>query len=355
MKRLLIAAVILTVIIIAGCTSQFISSGIIYMQQNETDKALEQFQLAVKNEPNNPEAYMWLGRAYSDKGEYEKAADNLVKALEVDTTGKTLETMRDDYGLYWAILYNAGLSFTKNEDAKERFNDYETWLRTAMEVKDTVLNDKSLIILYAETGNEEEMKEAVESAREKNPEDVSILFNIAKYHIDEREYDKARDYLEKAVKIDPDNLQVEFWLAQLYYAEGYNDEALKVFKQLETQIEKMDEEEKEQLENIYIDAVLKIASIYQDQKDYKNAIIYYEKAYKIDDTDANTLYQLGAAYYSAKNYSKALEIFDAFLEKLGQEMSVIYLIKSDCLNKLGRTNEALEMYEKYEELKKQGK
>ncbi|MDY6786868.1 MAG: tetratricopeptide repeat protein [candidate division WOR-3 bacterium] len=355
MKRLLIAAVILTVIVIAGCTNQFISSGIIYMQQNETDKALEQFQLAVENEPNNPEAYMWLGRAYADKGEYEKAAENVVKALEADTTGATLKTMREDYGLYWAILYNAGLGFRNSENIKERFSDYETWLKTAMEVKDTILNDKSLIILYAEAGSEEDMVKAVESARKKNPEDVSILFNIAKYYIDEEEYDKARSYLKKAVKIDPDNLQVEFWLAQLYYAEGYNDEALKIFKQLETQIEKMDEEEKEELKNIYIDIILKTASIYQEKKDYKNAIIYYEKAYKIDDTDANTLYQLGAAYYSAKNYSKALEVFDTFLEKSGQEMSVVYLIKSDCLNKLGRKKEALEMYEKYEELKKQGK
>ena len=45
-------------------------------------------------------------------------------------------------------------------------------------------------------------------------------------------------------------------------------------------------------------------------EDYETAIANLAKAYQYDNTNVNTLYYLGNAYYSSGNTDKAQEIFD---------------------------------------------
>ncbi len=353
--RVLMLIFALLIITIAGCNSQFISSGIIYMQQNDMDKAIQQFQLAIENEPNNPQAYLWLGKAYGEKKDYEKASSYFIQALEKDTTSKVLDEMKNNYEFFWAILFNAGIGFRKNNDSKERFNDYEKWLLTAEQVKDTFLNYDYLVLLYGNVGNEKEMLKSYNKSITKFPENLTVIFNVAKYYINNEQYDIAKDFLEKAKSIDPKNPNITFYLASIYKEIGKKDKAIEEFKKMEKIYNEMDDKKKAKFKGIYKESLYEVGLLYTAKKNYKNAIIFYDKAYQIDNTDLGVIKQLAYAYYLAKNFSKAIDMINVYFETGGEEESQLYLVKSDCLNRIGKKNKALETYKKYEELKKKGK
>jgi tetratricopeptide (TPR) repeat protein len=48
----------------------------------------------------------------------------------------------------------------------------------------------------------------------------------------ERRYDKAAEFLEKAVKIRPDSIFANSWLAWAYWKEGNKAKALEIYKKL---------------------------------------------------------------------------------------------------------------------------
>ncbi len=354
MKGKIILLTIIAILIIVGCSSQFMSSGVIYMQQNNMEKAIEQFTLEIKSNPNNAEAYIWLGRAYVELNEYDKAADYMSKAIEVDTSDAILNKMRNEPGLYWATFYRAGNEFQTDEAAKEKTGSYEKWLKNAIMIKDTVINYKSFILLYASAKDEKSLLEIYEISKSKFPNDISIIFNVAKYYIDEKDYDKAYKHLEAADKINPNNPQVKFYLGDINYSKGNYKKALEDFKAFEKHYEKLNDEQKDKEKGIFQNIVYLMADCYTNNKDYKNAIIYFDKAFSMNNDDYQALYQLSLSYYNAKNYTKTIETIDTFIELFG-ENSAAYLIKAQAYTKLGKDNKAIEMYDKYKELEKQGK
>jgi tetratricopeptide (TPR) repeat protein len=72
--------------------SKFMESGKSYMRLKEYDKAIEQFKEAIKTNPNNASAYIWLGRAYVATGQFEEASKAFDKARKLSPY-ETMETI----------------------------------------------------------------------------------------------------------------------------------------------------------------------------------------------------------------------------------------------------------------------
>lgn len=357
MKYFSYAAVILVLaaVLMTGCQNQYMEAGNIYLRQGDFEKALYQFEEASKIEPNNYVPYIGLARAYGYMKDYPRSAEYMLKAMNVDTTGNALKEMQNEYEFFWAVLYNAGVGFRNNDDAAEKFETYEKYLKTAESIKDTFRNYDNLVLLYIAVGDEKKMLESYEKSVENYPENLAIMFNVAKYYIDAKKYENAKSYLEEARKLDEKNPSIAYYLGYMNYTMGKNDAALKEFKNLETIYNGLDEAGKKSNEAIYQDALALIGSIYKLQKKYSDSADYYKKAYEMNQDDMNALYDLGMAYYLAQKYNESIETINLYMEKTGDESSNLYLILSDCYNKKKNTEKALEYYKKYDELKKQGK
>jgi len=70
--------------------------GIIFLQNNLIDDAIEQFRLAIETDPNYLESYNNLGLTYLQTGEYKKAIEVLGRGMERD---KQFTDMHNNYGL----------------------------------------------------------------------------------------------------------------------------------------------------------------------------------------------------------------------------------------------------------------
>ena len=69
------------------------------------------------------------------------------------------------------------------------------------------------------------------SMLEKEPNNVSILLTLGKLSVTKtQEFEKAINRLTKAVEIEPDNLDVNYYLAQAYQGANQIENAKKHFK-----------------------------------------------------------------------------------------------------------------------------
>ena len=72
-----------------------VKMGILFQQHNLVEEAIEQFELAINNDPDYIDGYINLGRTYSLSRDFEKANEIFEKALE---KGKRYADLHNHYG-----------------------------------------------------------------------------------------------------------------------------------------------------------------------------------------------------------------------------------------------------------------
>lgn len=97
---------------------------------------------------------------------------------------------------------------------------------------------------------------------------VKEYFDLAESFFNEKKFEKAEDYYQKALAIDADHLP----------------------------------------------SLTQLATIYSQQRNVKTAIDYYSRAIAIDKTDAQLHHHLGVCYYHCKQFQRAQECFKTAIE-----------------------------------------
>ncbi len=275
MKKLFIAG--LLVLGIIGCASTPHKTSVkIYIQQRNWAKALNEGKAWVKEAPNDPEAYYWMAMAYTGMQKYEDAADNLIKAIDLDKNG----VLKDKIGQNEInILLTAG--------------------------KNTYSRDKNKALKY------------FEYALRLAPKNKAALLSVATIYIQEGDFDKAEEYVNKAKNIDPKNPLVYSYLATIY-----DSLAVKHPKKKAEYLTKAEENLKKTVElKPSADNYAKLASFYfsnaKEDSTYGHlAEEYYKKAVAKDTTDANLYFNYGIAAFNNKHYDVAMNAFENFLKSV---------------------------------------
>lgn len=269
-----IVAMGMALVIITGCASTPHKTSVkIYIQQRNWAKALAEGEAWTKESPNDPEAYYWLAMAYTGMQKYEEAADNLIKAIDLDKQG----VLKDKIGESEInILLTAGKnSYTQDKEKALKYFEYA-------------------LKLY--------------------PENKAALLSVATIYIQDAKYEAAMTYIDKAKKIDPKNPLVYLYLANIYDSLAVKDTA----KRLDY-IKKAEENLKKTIELAPTkDNYAKIASFY-----FKNSKIcdkypelaeeYYKKALEKDSSDIDLLFNYGIAAFNNKNYEASIKAFTSYL------------------------------------------
>lgn len=170
------------------------------------------------------------------------------------------------------------------------------------------------------------------------------------------EYDKAKDALQKALCMEPNNAQALYNLGVLYEKRAQKEEAVPLFEKaaylhptfLEPRFKlamgymasKNQEKELAQYEEILlIDPFHKIAllnagNIYNSQKNFSKAQEYFLKIIQIDSDYFEAYYNLGNSFFAQKrykdaikNYAYVLRLNSKHLKALNNMASAYYLLK----------------------------
>jgi tetratricopeptide (TPR) repeat protein len=133
----------LTITSAAGAKSWRVSGAIVHMRQDEYREAVELLDQEVAENPNNAEAYAYLGDAHANLGEYKDAADAWARAEEIygqKKKHKELEKIEQSRLYFWdkafrgaGGYFNRAMSFGNEEFVPEEGETVEGDLDKAAE------------------------------------------------------------------------------------------------------------------------------------------------------------------------------------------------------------------------------
>jgi tetratricopeptide (TPR) repeat protein len=290
-----------------------------YHRMDEWDRAIENYKKAIELRPGNTVAHYNLAHVYRVKGDLDQAERELKAAIDLDDKDADLFNALGDVYMEKGAWGKAAVAFwtaggldkdirhinekasiaqirddlEKEEGSKARFHgmmgmfylEMEEWDRAATEYKEALKIDPDLA--EARTGLR---KTSLLKAADAQSEDAGLYYELGKVYIEENNYGKAREALQKAKELDPLSkvIRVEYRLAQIRQAlkKNPNDAALHN----------------------------ELGLIHMKKKDVNSAIAEYRKAIELDPLYAEPHNHLALAYLyqTGEAETKAEEVMGEF-------------------------------------------
>ncbi len=310
------AAVVLTlaaILILAGCGADpAFTSGKVYLQQENFDNSIEQFQIAIRNNAADWQPRMWLGRAYAETDELQMAHDEFFAALDLAIEPAHKEEVEQTIMWYWQIYQNEG----NKENSSGQFT------AAIAEFDKAILLDPRKAEAYANLGYAHHM-----------------LMN----------FDDAVAAFELALELSPDNEDLKANLVSVYESKagsmaglGDNENALRYFEKIESI--------SPETQDIYYN----IGLMHYQLKDYRAAIRSFNQHLEGNEEDEEVQYRVFLAHWGiAKDleeqgqmelaipeYQSAIPTLETLIELNFEELTY-HRALARVYNKLEMTEEAM--------------
>ncbi len=162
--------------------------GMAFFQRGYLDEAITSFELALRANPDYPEAHYNLGTLYLKKEMPVEAREHLRRALD----------LRPDYP---DALNNLGLLAVEEGRPDEAARYFQEAIRRKPNYTIALQN---LGNLYRQQGRFDEAEQALEQALRNDPEDPEVNYSLGMLFAKKEDTEKARDYLLKALKLRPE-------------------------------------------------------------------------------------------------------------------------------------------------------
>ncbi len=278
----------------------YIGLGEAYLTRGTFKLAEDYFKKAISLNQNIASAYVGLGQVYFKQKKYNQALVELDKGITKDPN------YADAYLLKGKILY-FGNSYS---EAAEAFNQYSKLMPGSQEG-----NSYYAKTLYAQ-GVQYIEKNIIEQA-------IPKLYDAMKI-------------LDDVIKNDPKSITGNLYSAYIYTELADIDTSNKV----ENYNKAIDYFKKVDLKNYEVEDLIKLAKLYSNLKNFDEAFPLYEKALKIDSTDAQIYYEWGKSLYKSENYSSALGKFQS-AQDLGMKGYLPHLFKGFCYYSMKKYEDAI--------------
>lgn len=214
--------------------------GALYMQKGEVQRAIEAFKRAIKFDENDPEPYIRLGWIYASQKKFNLAKSYLQGALEHNSTlGEAYRGLGEIYAQEGALIdaiaaftaltdiepkaaavwLRLGILQVKAKQFDEAVHAFRTAIQTDPDLPDAYNN---LAWLYADLNtNLDQAVPLAEKAVALNPT-ASNFDTLAYAHYKNRNYPKAEQVIQHALKIQPNNDQYLGLLRKIQNAQKIN-------------------------------------------------------------------------------------------------------------------------------------
>ncbi len=163
--------------------------GLAYASKGDVDRAIKQYQAALSLNPAYEDAYMNLGAAYASKHDYDKAIEQYQAVLSLNPANV------DAYK-------NLGAAYASKHDYDRAIEQYKAALRLR---RDFVEVYNKLGIAYAVKGDYDQAIEQYQTALSLNPNLAEAHFNLGWSYLKKGSKEMARREFEAGLAIKPDD------------------------------------------------------------------------------------------------------------------------------------------------------
>lgn len=287
-KALILFAALLAFVAIAGCRSAHVTSAILYLDQNQFDKAIDVLHEGLDYNPEEPDAFFYLGEAHTKVAEdairdndyitarenYKQAYDYYMQAREMAPelmTDRVAEALQYSYSRnvndageefrggyyeaaegYFRLAYAAlpdstgpikNIARMKIKIAQEmEIGQQEPMFAEALDLLDEVLAstpdaydllaDKANVL--GKLGRTSEANEIYENLLREHPKDAGLLIDIARLAEENNRFERAADLYVRVIDIYANDEDIEndedIYLLSLTSATYYADPGVLRYK-----------------------------------------------------------------------------------------------------------------------------
>lgn len=171
--------------------------GSVYYELGKTSESIVAFQKAINLDPKFKQAYMSIGDAYRSQGLSEDAAQAYNKVLSM--------APKDEESYFnVALSYQEGLKKGPNPIFQKELQAVLQKIITLVESDSKSTSYFNLGYLFAELGDFERAKKAYEKTIELNPRYTNAYYNLGNLYKSKEKWKEALDYYAKTVELEPE-------------------------------------------------------------------------------------------------------------------------------------------------------
>ena len=274
--------------------------GVAYRNMNHEDSAIYYLTQAAQlenNKGNNEEALYELGLTYEHIDDWENAEKCFEKVLDFNPYSK--QTWRAlGYLHYFSGNYKKSAEAFDYAYTIDPQDTSCIWLKANSLFSD--MNFKEAIPLYEEYSD-------------LTGETAECCNSIAECYMSLEEYEQAREMLERALRLEPDNPNTKYCLSELAMFMRDADEAEKWCDQLLDQDPTMSEYHRMKATILFL------------KEQHEEGIKFLEKALELNPNNKQALLSFATEYFERGEYEKAL-IHLQKAEQIDDKMENLYLL-----------------------------
>ncbi len=280
------------------------------------------FKQAMAAEPDNEDAIVGLASVYSDRGN-PKAASALLEGLaQKNPSPRALVILANNY--------ESMREYSLAADAYKKALELDS---SRVELKQAMAQDQAL------AGRYQDALKTYSELMQANPQDPQPYLRSAQIYREQKKLPDARQMIDKAKSLDPDNVEVLFADANLLTDEGKTADAIAALKSLldKTARNSYDEQQRgaraEMLEQLGV--------LYRRNEQYDQSVASFRQISVLDpDLAPRVEAQVIETYRLAHEYPKAQEASDAASKKYPNDRTLAQT-RAELLSDEGKTDLAI--------------
>lgn len=328
------------------------------IEMDQTSKAVNTMQEAVKANPDDASLLYYLGYAQIKNGEKEKAEISFQKVLDKDPkqalgyAGKGHLRMLDNQDAEAKTAFNQALTMTKSKNQEvlkavaEGYLEGTKYGNEALAVlqKAKAAGDPEVYILlgdaYLELNDGGKAVSNYENAASADPKNALGQYKAGLVFLRSKNYEVAENHFKKAIQVDPNYTLAYKELGELYYSMGPKKkdpkEAVKAYEKYLSLTEKPEE------------GKLRYAFFLFMAKDYEKANAIFEELSKRPNVSPTVWKYWAYSLTESGDLEKAQTIFDQYFQKVpaAEIQGSDYVYYGNMLQKAGKDSLAILSWEK---------
>jgi tetratricopeptide (TPR) repeat protein len=300
--------------------------GRLYRLNNDSKKAEEELQSALKLQPYSEEAATTLAYLYNEEGTPQKAAELLAGIPEDDRSSR----------LYSAL----GYTYEEQKETRQAIQAYRKSVELDPDNLDAV---RGLAENLANDGQPDAALEQYKSIVDADPQDAQTYMRMAEIYRRTGKLDLAMDALKKAQNYVEDSLEVPYNMAIIYAAQGRFDDAVKILKDLVARSERADGIYTSEDSNNRALFLEHLGNIYRDSGKFPDAVDTFRKLLNLGEENEWRGYEeLVDTYRDAREWQQATDTAKEAVAKLPDNRDLKLTLAAQ-LTDMGQADEAFKI------------
>ena len=284
--------------------------GIAYLEAGQYNRAVPEFEAAIKLDANFIGAHCALCRAYLEQDELEKANTAVTEALKLDATHQPAMLLCDTIT---QAYYNRGRQhldagrYTEAVPTFQKALTLDADLGRSAEVSDTENKHIHAHLGAAYIGLKayQEAIDALQNAIALDADLVDAHYNLGYAYVEQGHPDKAVPHFERAIAIAPNLKRAHYNLARAH-RESDNLEAA-TYAVTETLRLDPNYQAAHELANAIKQEHYNRGTTYLNDERYSEAVPAFQNAITLDSDFTTAHYNLGLTYLKMETYPRAVE------------------------------------------------